>query len=227
MVVDPLPEDVIVVDPPPRDVWDRGDVRVVDDLPRDIQVVDPPPPDVGPPSPDVPVADPLPPDVIEDVQVVDPLPPDVQVADPPPPDVQVADPLPPDVIEDTSEEPDVPPPVDPLPPDVTDAAPAAGALPLDRSFRVQLATAWRDGALHLEAQVVGAPAARLRWRVAGGTLEARGTGAVFRPAAPGDAAGGGDGGAFVMVSATGPGGRLDVARVLPERAPTGPRAGRG
>ena len=207
MVVDPSPMDVMVADPLPMDVM------VADPLPEDVIVVDPPPPDVDPPPPDIVeedwiIVDPPPPDVRD---VVEDTTPDVMVADPLPPDVvedvMIADPLPPDVVED------VPPPSDPPPPDMSMAVPARlPALPLDRSFRVQLVTVWQGGSLQLDARVTGAPAAKLRWRAAGGSITARGTGAVFRPD--------GRAGAWVMVTAEAGGDRLDVARHVVE-APRG------
>ena len=219
-----------VMDPVPGDLRDNGDVSVNDPVPPDVMVFDPLPPDVidATVQEDIMVMDPLPPDVVEqDYMVVDPLPPDVveqdyyMVADPPAPDIveqediMVMDPLPPDIIEeDAGSKKDVPPPVDPPPPDqsaydAADKPPTTpGALPLDRGFRVKLASETKGREIHFTARCTGVPEATLQWLCRGGTLEATGSSAIFRPS--------GTGAAMVQVHARVGQGLLDAATWLPD-----------
>ncbi len=225
MVLDPLPtdireEEIQVYDPPPPDGYfsDPGTDPGTDTYLSEM-IIDPPPPDgyeIQPvdPLPDgyeIPQADPLPLDAYE-VPPVDPPPPDAWEDLPP------VDPPPPDVIEDAAADvrPDTAeelPPVDPPPPDFSAAAlPRAGSLPLDRSFRVHLSVADAPShALRLSAMVTLRPGASLHWSALGGRLEALGDQALFTP----------DGSRppLVMVTARGPGGRVDVARFLPSQRP--------
>jgi hypothetical protein len=210
-----------VMDPVPGDLRDNGEIMVMDPLPGDVTD-----------RQDVMVYDPLPPDVIDaaeqpDVMVVDPLPEDIQepdymVVDPPPPDVtdsveqedvMVMDPLPPDIIEeDADDKKDVPPPVDPPPPDQSaygeQAPQSPAALPLDRSFRVQLTSTVHGDEIRLTARPSGAAEATLQWICKGGTLEATGKSAIFRPT--------GNGPTMVQVHAQAGEDLLDAATWLPD-----------